>query len=106
MKRPEMAQLHARNRPAQAREAFSPRVMRGAPVKSLAHRLRLAARLSCLVALAFLAMPEAFAQAVPPSCPSSLATADLIEHDFSVSFCELCGTGTVRMVIENPYRQQ
>lgn len=41
---------------------------------------------------------------MPASCPSSLATADIIEHDFSVSFCELCEVGTVRMVIENPYR--
>ncbi len=45
------------------------------------------------------------AQSVPASCPSSLATADLIDHDFTVSFCELCATGTVRLEIENPYRQ-
>ena len=43
---------------------------------------------------------------VPPSCPSSLSTADIIEHNFSVSFCELCGVGTVRLDIENPYSDQ
>jgi uncharacterized repeat protein (TIGR01451 family) len=47
---------------------------------------------------------EAMAQAVPASCPSSLATANIIDHDFSVSFCELCDVGTVRIEIENPYR--
>ena len=41
---------------------------------------------------------------MPPSCPSSLSTADIIDHNFSVSFCELCGVGTVRLDIENPYR--
>jgi hypothetical protein len=46
----------------------------------------------------------ASAQAVPPTCPSGLATADLIDHDFSVSFCELCEIGTVRIEIENPFR--
>jgi hypothetical protein len=46
----------------------------------------------------------ASAQAIPPSCPSGLATADLIDHDFSVSFCELCEIGTVRIEIENPFR--
>ena len=30
--------------------------------------------------------------------------ADLIDHDFSVSFCELCEIGTVRIEIENPFR--
>jgi hypothetical protein len=48
---------------------------------------------------------EASAQAVPASCPSNLATADLIDHNFTVSFCELCAIGTVRIEIENPYRQ-
>lgn len=47
---------------------------------------------------------ESVAQGVPASCPSNLATADIITHDFSVSFCELCATGTVRLVVENPYR--
>jgi hypothetical protein len=46
----------------------------------------------------------ASAQAIPPSCPSGLATTDLIDHDFSVSFCELCEIGTVRIEIENPFR--
>ena len=46
----------------------------------------------------------ASAQAIPASCPSGLATADLIDHDFSVSFCELCEIGTVRIEIENPFR--
>ncbi len=42
------------------------------------------------------------AQTVPPGCPSSLGTADLIDHDFTVSFCELCSVGTVNIVIKNP----
>jgi uncharacterized repeat protein (TIGR01451 family) len=43
---------------------------------------------------------------VPATCPGALATADIIDHDFSVSFCELCDVGTVRIVIENPFRRQ
>ncbi len=61
----------------------------------------------CLLALmAAFWSTQAVAQAVPASCPSNLATADIIDHDFTVSFCELCDIGTVRLVIENPYRQQ
>ena len=45
---------------------------------------------------------EAAAQGVPASCPNDLATADIINHDFAVSFCELCDIGTVRIEIENP----
>ncbi len=45
---------------------------------------------------------RASAQAVPPGCPASLGTADLIDHDFGASFCELCGDGLVRIEIENP----
>ena len=37
-------------------------------------------------------------------CPSDLDSANIIEHDLSFSYCELCGVGTVRIVIENPYR--
>ncbi len=58
-----------------------------------------------LLAFGFLfCSAQASAQGVPANCPSDLATADIIEHDFSVSFCELCGVGTVRLVVENPYR--
>ena len=46
---------------------------------------------------------QAGAQAIPLNCPANLATADIIDHDFTVSFCELCDVGTVRLVIENPY---
>ena len=46
----------------------------------------------------------ASAQGVPANCPADLQTANIINHDFSVSFCELCGVGTVRLEIENPYR--
>ncbi|MGY8806081.1 MAG: hypothetical protein ACKVK6_17830, partial [bacterium] len=42
------------------------------------------------------------AQTVPAGCPSSLGFADLIDHDFTVSFCELCSVGTVNIVIKNP----
>ena len=31
-------------------------------------------------------------------------TASTIDHDFTVSFCELCAVGTVRIEIENPFR--
>ena len=46
----------------------------------------------------------AHAQAIPAACPNDLGTANIIDHDFSVSFCELCEIGTVRLEIENPYR--
>ena len=45
----------------------------------------------------------ALAQAVPPGCSAQLGTADLIDHNFSVSFCELCSRGTVRIEVENPF---
>ena len=47
---------------------------------------------------------DANAQAIPANCPNNLGTANIIDHDFSVSFCELCEIGTVRLEIENPYR--
>ena len=47
----------------------------------------------------------AMGQAVPGNCPANLATADIINHDFDASYCELCGVGTVRLEIENPYRR-
>ena len=53
--------------------------------------------------LLLLANPAA-AQLIPDTCPSNLNTTSLIEHDLSASFCELCEVGTVRLVIENPYR--
>jgi len=57
-----------------------------------------------LVAL-LLPAPQASAQGVPPTCPSSLGTATIISNDFNVSFCELCDVGTVRIVVENPFRR-
>ena len=56
------------------------------------------------VLLGLLWSTQAAAQAIPPNCPSNLGTANVIDHDFSVSFCELCSTGTVTLEIENPYR--
>ncbi len=74
---------------------------------SLAERFRTVRQAVYLMALGTLLLSaEASAQAVPPNCPSSLATIEIIEHDFTVSFCELCTVGTVRLVVENPYRQQ
>ena len=64
---------------------------------------RYIAGLALLIAGVLFSVP-ASAQAVPGNCPSGLATADLIDHDFSVSFCELCEIGTVRIEIENPFR--
>ena len=58
-----------------------------------------------LMALGVLLLSTEATAQVPASCPSSLATIDIIEHDFSVSFCELCGVGTARLVVENPYRR-
>ncbi|MDH3213764.1 MAG: hypothetical protein OEM05_14885, partial [Myxococcales bacterium] len=56
-----------------------------------------------LLAIAALSLPVARASAqVPPTCPPELGAADLIDNVFSVSFCELCDTGTVRIVVENP----
>jgi len=39
------------------------------------------------------------------TCPKSLAPAEIIDHDFKVSFCELCDIGTVTLIIENPYQK-
>jgi hypothetical protein len=73
---------------------------------SIAARLKIVRQAVSLMALVtVLWSTEVVAQAVPPNCPSSLPTADIINHDFTVSFCELCGVGTVRLVIENPYRR-
>ena len=46
------------------------------------------------------------AQSVPANCPKNLDTTDVIDHDFTVSFCELCGIGTVRIEIENPFERR
>ncbi|MBT8110963.1 MAG: hypothetical protein KJO27_09585, partial [Gammaproteobacteria bacterium] len=49
----------------------------------------------CLLALALTTWSaHAHAQVIPDNCPDELATADIINHDFSVSFCELCEIGT------------
>jgi hypothetical protein len=45
---------------------------------------------------------DAAAQAA--SCPANLGTANVIDHNLSVSFCELCEVGTVRIEVENPFR--
>ncbi len=56
-----------------------------------------------LVMSALLMFSADDARAQAASCPANLATADVIDHDFSVSFCELCEEGTVRIEIENPF---
>ena len=43
------------------------------------------------------------AQAQAQSCPSNLGTANAIAHNVTVSFCELCEEGTVRIEVENPF---
>jgi len=68
---------------------------------TIAHASLTAAWMSVL-AFVFAADPAA-AQVVPATCPAALGTADIIDHDFTVSFCELCTTGTVRIEIENPF---
>ena len=55
-------------------------------------------------ACAFLVFLSATAQAQDASCPANLGTANVIDHNFSVSFCELCAIGTVRIEVENPFR--
>jgi len=52
-----------------------------------------------------LPLGTAQAQTVPATCPASLGNADLIDHDLdpNVSFCELCGVGTVRIEVVNPF---
>ncbi|MCA9502228.1 MAG: DUF11 domain-containing protein [Myxococcales bacterium] len=67
-------------------------------------RIGIAIRIALLVALLSLfATTPSFAQGVPGTCSPALGTADLIDHDFGVSSCELCGRGTVRIEIENPF---
>jgi len=56
------------------------------------------------IAAGLLLSANAAAQDVPAACPADLDTANIVAHDFQVSFCELCDIGTVRLVIENPYR--
>jgi hypothetical protein len=73
------------------------------PVTAMQRTATQLAGIALLLAGILFSLP-ASAQAIPPSCPSSLATTDLIDHDFSVSFCELCEIGTVRIEIENPFR--
>jgi uncharacterized repeat protein (TIGR01451 family) len=59
-----------------------------------------------LVIVAWSLTPQrARAQGVPDTCPAELGTADIIAHDFTRSFCELCAVGTVRIVIANPFRR-
>ncbi|MDX2413274.1 MAG: hypothetical protein QNK34_15065, partial [Woeseiaceae bacterium] len=60
--------------------------------------------LSRLLVCTLLLLGSVVAHAQAASCPANLTTADFIDHDFSVSFCELCEIGTVRLEIENPYR--
>ena len=75
--------------------------------RSIAERLRSVRQTIIAVAVvALLWSTDAAAQAVPANCPANLATANIINHNFGVSFCELCGVGTVRLEIENPYRRQ
>jgi uncharacterized repeat protein (TIGR01451 family) len=59
---------------------------------------------SLLLGVVVLCLPAERASAqVPPGCPATLGSADLIDHDLVTSFCELCDEGTVRIEIENPF---
>lgn len=67
---------------------------------SMAQRLIAVHQAIYLIALAALFWSTAStAQGVPASCPNTLATADIIDHDSSVSFCELCDVSTLRLEI-------
>ncbi|MDH3641153.1 MAG: DUF11 domain-containing protein, partial [Gammaproteobacteria bacterium] len=66
-------------------------------LSDIKHRLIVIA-MGCLLCFSQLA------QADGPTCPAALHSANAISHDLSVSFCELCDIGTVRLVVENPFR--
>ena len=66
--------------------------------RGLKHKLIMTA-LSCLL----FAAEHVYAHG--DTCPAELHTANLISHDMSVSFCELCDVGTVTLEIENPFSQ-
>ena len=64
---------------------------------------RSAMRIALLGFFALLASASVASAQVPPTCPPELGTEDLVEHDFSVSFCELCDVGTASIVVTNPF---
>ena len=74
--------------------------------KSVAMSVAFVRAVFAALATGLLLSTQVYAQGVPASCPANLNLANIIEHDFQISFCELCDIGTVRLVIENPYRQQ
>ena len=54
------------------------------------------------LALASLLLPAGRASAqIPGDCQSELNAANLVDNDFGASFCELCSTGTIRIVVQN-----
>ena len=57
-----------------------------------------------LVASAVFMLRRCGAQAQAVSCPSNLGTPTSSTMISAVSFCELCDVGTVRIEIENPFR--
>jgi len=69
-----------------------------------ARRLRVAFSSALLGHLVFLLLSAPAAAQVPATCPSELGTQSLVDHDFGVRFCALCDIGTVRVVVENPFR--
>ena len=70
---------------------------------SMASATRIALVTFCVLFSATVLANRATAQAVPPGCSAQLGTADLIDHNLTISFCELCNTGTVRIEIVNPF---
>ena len=68
-----------------------------------AARARSRGRLLLWVAFVLCLLAAPAAAQVPPGCPAALGAADLIQHDLSFSFCELCSVGDARLVVENPF---
>ena len=68
-----------------------------------ARALLSATRIALLGLAALLATAEPASAQVPSTCPPQLGTEALVDHDFSVSFCELCDIGTVSIVVDNPF---
>ncbi|GMR17910.1 MAG: hypothetical protein BMS9Abin33_0305 [Gammaproteobacteria bacterium] len=47
-------------------------------------------------------LPATTVFAAHATCADDPATLNVISHDLTVSFCELCGTGQIRIVVSNP----
>ena len=60
--------------------------------------------LGLMVSSGFL-LPAGTALASHPKCSDDPSTFNVVSHDFSASYCELCGIGEIHIVISNPANQ-